>query len=161
VHPDLAYQLGNLWLEVTRAGGAVDFAPDAPELDIRVAANREVIELAAGRLHLLALGQHGRVVGTAFLVPGALAISSHRADIRRLMVTPRLQRRGHGRWLLDAAVAHGRSLGLERLRLSARSGTGLPEFYTACGWTEVGRWPRGIRVAPGDYRDEVHFQREL
>lgn len=161
VHPDLAYQLGNLWLAVTRAGGAVDFPADGPELDIRVAANLEIVEVAAGRAHLLALGQGSEVVGTVFVVPGKLAIAQHRAELRRLMVAPRLQRRGCGARLLDAAVAHARSLRMERLRLSARSGTGLPEFYTARGFSEVGRWPNGLLVGPGDYRDEVLFQREL
>jgi GNAT superfamily N-acetyltransferase len=72
-----------------------------------------------------------------------------------------LHRRGCGQRLLDAAVAHARSLRLEALRLSARLGTGLPEFYAARGWTEVGRWPGGVRLAPGDDRDEVLFQRVL
>jgi GNAT superfamily N-acetyltransferase len=161
VHWDLAYQLGNLWLAVTRAGGAVDFPPDGPELDVRVAANLEVVEVAAGRAHLLALGQGDEMVGTVFVVPGKLAISRHRAEVRRLMVAPRLQGRGCGGRLLDAAVAHARSMRMERLRLSCRSGTGLPEFYAAQGWTEVGRWPDGLLIAPGDYRDEVLFQREL
>lgn len=161
VHGELAYQLGNLWLAVTRAGGAVDFVPDTPELDVRVAANRAVAEVRSGLAHLLALGQGPELVGTVFVVPGALTVGRHRGDVRRLMVLPRLQGRGGGGRLLDAAVTHARSLRLDRLRLSARSGTGLPEYYAARGWTEVGRWPGAVRLAPGEDRDEVLFQRLL
>jgi len=40
---------------------------------------------------------------------------------------------------------------LERLLLSVHSGTGLEGCYAARGWTEVGRWPGCVRVAPGDH----------
>ena len=46
-------------------------------------------------------------------------------------------------------------MGLEQLHLAAGGGAGLEEFYRRLGWTEVGRWPEALRLAPGDDRDEV------
>jgi hypothetical protein len=50
-------------------------------------------------------------------------------------------------------IARGR--GWEFLHLTARGGTGLDDFYRNLGYTEVGRLPGAIRVAPGDDRDEI------
>lgn len=49
--------------------------------------------------------------------------------------------------LIDAAA-------LEQLRLAARAGVGLEDFYGRLGWKEIGRWPGALRPAPGDDRDE-------
>lgn len=49
----------------------------------------------------------------------------------------------------------GGELGLEQLRLAARGGEGLEDFYGRLGWREVGRWPGALRLAPHDTRDEV------
>ena len=44
---------------------------------------------------------------------------------------------------------------LEFLHLGARGGTGVDAFYRGLGYTEVGRVPGAIRVAPGDDREEI------
>jgi GNAT superfamily N-acetyltransferase len=147
---------------VTRAGGAVGFPPDAPEADIRAVAESTVAEVRAGTLHLLALHTPAKdLVGTVFLQPGRGPVVAHRATVIRLMVRPDLQGRGLGGRLLEAAVDRAAELGLAQLVLSARGGTGLPEWYAARGWAEVGRFPAALRLGPGDVRDEHWFQREV
>ena len=161
VHRGLADALGTLWVAVSRAGGAVDFTEHVAESTVRAAAEAAVREVDAGTTDLLALGLGQSVVGTVFVTPGVQAVIAHRGVVGRLMVHPTLWGQGWGARLLDAAVSHARSMRLEQLLLSARSGTGLPEYYAARGWTEVGRWPRAVRVDTDDYRDEVWFQRLL
>lgn len=46
-------------------------------------------------------------------------------------------------------------MGLEQLRLAARGGVGLEEFYGRLGWREIGRWPGALRLAADDDRDEI------
>ncbi|GHE13986.1 hypothetical protein GCM10010339_83010 [Streptomyces alanosinicus] len=46
-------------------------------------------------------------------------------------------------------------MGPEQLRLAARGGAGLEQFYGRLGWKEIGRWPEALRLAVGDDRDEV------
>ncbi|GAA1846850.1 hypothetical protein GCM10009836_28020 [Pseudonocardia ailaonensis] len=101
------------------------------------------------------------LAGVVFLQPGVGPVVAHRATVLRLMVHPDRQGEGFGARLLSAAGDRARSLGLEQLILSARGGTGLPELYRHLGWTEVGRFPRALRVGPGDVRDEHWFQLEL
>ena len=54
-----------------------------------------------------------------------------------------------------------RRRGWEFLSLTARGGTGVDAFYRGLGYTEVGRLPGAIRVAPGDDRDEILLTRRL
>ena len=51
--------------------------------------------------------------------------------------------------------------GVELLHLTCRGGLGLERFYAKCGYTEVGRIPRMLRVAADDYRDEIHMALSL
>ena len=75
-----------------------------------------------------------------------------------VMVHPGHQGNGYGRALMAAAEKAARSLrGIEAIRLTCRGGTGVDDFYARCGYKEVGRVPGGIRVAPGDDRDDVYM----
>ncbi|GAA0949113.1 GNAT family N-acetyltransferase [Pseudonocardia zijingensis] len=160
VGPHTAISLGTLWTAVTRAGGAVGFAADAPEQDIREAAEQAIEDVRAGGAQLFVLEDGDELVGAVFLRRGAKATTRHRADVVRLMVHPDLQGRGWGKALLDAVVAHATAIGLEQLLLSARGGTGLPDFYTKQGWTQVGLFPDALRIGD-ELRDEHWFQLRL
>lgn len=155
---DMGAALAALWLAVSREGGAVGFMPDAPEHDVLAAAEHVVREVRAGHEKMIVIDRDATLVGAVFLRRGHGPIVEHRADLLRLMVHPDLQGAGWGTRLLEAAVAHAEELGLQQLLLSARGGTRLPEFYAKHGWTEVGRWPRALRVGPDDLRDEIWFQ---
>lgn len=157
--PGTVAALTALWIDVTRAGGAVGFTPDSADDEIAVAARDVVDEVRAGRQELVTAGDP--LVGAVFLRPGVGPRVAHRADVLRLMVHPDRQGEGLGRALLDAAVARARELGLEQLLLSARGGTALPAFYTRLGWTEVGVFPAALDLGPGDRRDEHWFQLRL
>jgi GNAT superfamily N-acetyltransferase len=161
VGPATAISLGTLWTAVTRAGGAVGFAADAPEEDIRASAEQAVEDVRVGREQLFALDARGELAGVVFLRRGPKATVQHRADVVRLMVHPDLQGRGWGKALLDAVVAHATTIGLEQLLLSTRGGTSLPEFYVKQGWTQVGLFPDALRIGPDDLRDEHWFQLRL
>jgi acetyltransferase len=163
VRPGTASALAALWLAVTRAGGAVGFVPDSSEDEVRAAAEAAVADVRDGRAEMLALSAGEELAGAVFLRRRVGPRVAHRADVVRLMVHPDQQGRGYGKALLDAAVAHATTLGLEQLLLSARGGTGLPDFYTGQGWTQVGLFPGALRLGPGpdDLRDEHWFQMRL
>ncbi|ODU01556.1 MAG: hypothetical protein ABS81_20420 [Pseudonocardia sp. SCN 72-86] len=158
--PDLAEAFASLWVEVTRAGGAVGFPADAPEADIRALAARTVDDVRAGVLTMVVAGEPTRPLGVVFLRPGAGTVVSHRAEMIRLMVAPDAQGSGLGTMLVDAAIRLAGDLGLDQLLASARGGTGLPGFYVARGWTEVGCFPAALRVGD-ELRDEHWLQFRL
>jgi GNAT superfamily N-acetyltransferase len=155
-------ELAQLWLRVSEAGGSVGFGTVVERDEVERAAERVADDVGAGRTPLLALRDGGgRLVGVVRLERGGDPVVAHRAMLKLLMVDPELQGQGWGTRLADACLDLARSMGIEQVYLSARSRTGLEEYYTKLGWREVGRFPGGVRVAPGDDREEVWYLRDL
>ena len=81
---------------------------------------------------------------------------AHWGAISHLQTLPPLRGQGIGSALMIWARQVAREeMGLEQLRLAARSGMGLERFYARLGWREIGRWPGALRLAPDDDRDEI------
>jgi GNAT superfamily N-acetyltransferase len=154
----LRREVVNLWVLVTNAGGAVGFLPPTSAATVRPVANRMFRDVATGAQHLLVAHDGDNLQGWVVLEMNAAPLISHWAWFKRLMVRPSLQGSGVGRQLHTAAIAHARSLGLEQLYLTCRSGTGLAEFYARLGWEEVGVMPDNLRLADGSYRDEIYMR---
>ena len=153
-----AGELADLWYRVSAAGGSVGFGTTVDRTEVERAAERVAGDVAVGRTPLLTLrDDDGRLMGVVRLERGSDPVVAHRAMLKLLMIDPELQGQGWGTRLVDGCVALARDLGIEQLYLSCRGRTGLEEYYTKLGWTEVGRYPGGVRVAPGDDRDEVWF----
>lgn len=159
--PGLDAELLELWVGVTRAGGAVGFVVDSPVELVEAAAAATMADVRDGRLHGVGLEQDRRLVGVGFLAAQSAPVCAHRATVVRLMVDPDLQRGGHGSRLLAGLVARARGLGFTILLLGARGGTGAAEFYQRNGWTECGRVARSLRVdrpdGGVDWRDDISF----
>ncbi len=103
----------------------------------------------------------GRLVGWAWWVRVPNPLLHHGRWLCRVMVDPARQRRGLGRLLMAGMHRLAREDGVELLQLGVRSGSGASAFYAQCGYTEVGRIPGAIRVAPGDDRDDVTMARRV
>ena len=155
--PELRAGIGALWADVSNAGGAVGFTPPVTADDIRPELIKLLAAVADGRARLL-VGRNddGSPVATALLTYNAVRIMRHWCWVHTVMVHPALQGRGLGRELMAAVAAEARETeGVESLRLTCRGGLGLEDFYASCGYREVGRVPRAIKVAGDDYRDDV------
>ncbi|KUL34713.1 acetyltransferase [Streptomyces sp. NRRL F-4489] len=152
-----------LWAEVTNAGGAVGYVPPVTPEDIRPELLRRLAALAEGRDRLIAgRDAEGRVVATAFLTRNEHPLYPHWLWVYTVMVHPSLHGRGVGRALMAAVAGTARAMdGIIGLRLTCRGGTGLSRFYESCGYREIGRAPRAIRLGPGDYRDDVTMWLDL
>lgn len=128
--------------------------------DVGPVLDRFLAAVEDGSSALVVLGPD-QPVGFAFLETPYKPYMRHWATVSSVMVDPARQGRGLGRALMDAVTDAARAEGLEALRLSARGGLGLEEFYGRVGYVEIGRYPAAIRVAPGDDRDEAIFWRSL
>lgn len=88
----------------------------------------------------------GEVVGCVGL-DTSVARSPGCAELRRMAVSAKLQRRGIGKMLLEAALAHARSHGITAIWLSTsghqRSAVGIYEKF---GWKNMG--PTILKMAP-------------
>lgn len=154
--PAAALELATCWMTVTNSGGAVGFPfPPVTLDDVTPAADELVAGLDPGHSRLLLARVGGVLAGWLNLTRNRAPQVSHWGEIKRLQTHPDFRGRGIGVVLMERARQVARDeMGLEQLRLAARGGEGLENFYARLGWKEIGRWPNGLRVHLGD-RDEV------
>jgi RimJ/RimL family protein N-acetyltransferase/GNAT superfamily N-acetyltransferase len=154
----------DLWVRVNDAGGSVGFLPGAARRDVAAALDRHLDDVHERRSLLCVLREPGGpLLGLGFWEHSRGFPYDHVAGLKRLMVDPAAQGRNLGRLLLGGMVGIARRElpWVELLRLDYRDGLGLGEFYARAGWTEVGRLPRGLRLRPNDYRDDVAMARRV
>ena len=152
----------DLWQRVNDAGGSVGFTPGAPRSQVEAALRRHEDEMAAGLAFLGVLRDpSGALLGLGWWTRSRTPLLAHTRWLYRLMVDPSQQGRNLGRILMGGLHRLARSDGAELLTLDYRSGSGVGAFYARCGYTEVGRIPGAIRVAPGDDRDDVIMTRRV
>ncbi|WP_308408789.1 GNAT family N-acetyltransferase [Streptomyces sp. AC627_RSS907] len=148
------------WAAVINAGGAVvpmDCPlPPVTEAALRPAVERITRDLSPQRSRLLLATVDGALAGWLLLSREQHPLVAHCGTVNHVQTDVRFRGRGVGATLMRHAAGVARDeMGLERLRLTVRSGLGIEDFYRRAGWTEVGRWPGALRVAPGDDRDEI------
>ena len=151
----LRRELLTCWTDVTNAGGSVGFVPPVTEDDVEPVLDRLLDGVHSGRHVLALLTAGGETAGFASLVGSSSPLRRHWATVLRVQVHPSRQGHGLGRVLMGGVHEIARARGWEFLRLTARGGTGVDAFYRGLGYTEVGRVPGAIRVAPGDDREEI------
>ncbi|WP_097196686.1 GNAT family N-acetyltransferase [Blastococcus aggregatus] len=149
------------WVDVTNAGGAVGFVPPVTAADVAPVLDRLLDGITSGRDVLCVLTVDGATAGFAALVGSSSPLRRHWGTVLRVQVHPSRQGTGLGRALMEGVhrIAAGR--GWEFVSLTARGGTGVDAFYRGLGYTEAGRLPGAVRVAPGDDRDEILLARPL
>lgn len=156
----LRRELSACWATVVNAGGAV-IPPDCPlppvtPADVEAAVDRLADALAPERCRLLTATLDGALAGWLVVRREAHPLEKHCGVVNHVQTQVHLQGLGIGAALMRQVRHVAREeMGLERLKLTARAGLGLEHFYRRAGWTEVGRWPGVLRLAPGDDRDEI------
>ncbi|GAA1976878.1 GNAT family N-acetyltransferase [Catenulispora subtropica] len=157
----LRARLVDAWVDATNAGGAVGFV--APVR--REAVDAKAFQGFNAGLDLLLVGSEapdGDPVAFLVVADHRFALKDHVRILKTVVVHPKHQGKGYGVELMREAERVARTLdGVELLHLTCRGGLGLERFYAKCGYTEVGRIPRMLRVAADDYRDEVHMALSL
>ncbi|MFB7586350.1 GNAT family N-acetyltransferase [Streptomyces sp. NPDC056169] len=153
----LATALTACWIEVSDAGGAAGFPfPPVDPAEVAAAVDRIVTGLDPGHSRLVVATVGGAVAGWLNLRRDPHPLVAHWGTLHHVQTRLHVRGRGIGAALVRQARVIARDeMGLEQLRLAARGGVGLEEFYGRLGWQEIGRWPGALRLAPDDDRDEV------
>lgn len=162
-HPEIADSLRaglvDIWTEATNAGGAIGFVAPVEREAVDAKAFRN---FAAGKDLLLVGFEAGEPAAFLVVVDHQFSLMDHARLLKTVVVHPKHQGKGYGTELLREAERVARTLdGVEMLHLTCRGGLGLEHFYSKCGYTEVGRIPRLLRVGADDYRDEIHMALSL
>jgi GNAT superfamily N-acetyltransferase len=161
VDDTLRAELLACWVDVTNAGGAVGFVPPVTDADVAPVLDRLLGSITSGRDALCLLTVDGATAGFAALVGSSSPLRRHWGTVLRVQVHPSRQGTGLGRALMEGVHRIAAERGWEFVSLTARGGTGVDGFYRGLGYTEVGRLPGAVRVAPGDDRDEILLARRL
>ncbi|MEU3405886.1 GNAT family N-acetyltransferase [Streptomyces sp. NPDC006670] len=160
ITPELREELADCWEEVVNSGGAV-IAAEFPLPPVRRSHVAPVVDGLVRALdprlaRLLVATVGGSLAGWLVIRRDGHPLVAHRGTVNHVQTLPRLRGRGIGTALMNRVPDIAREgMGLERLAIAVRGGLGLEAFYGRLGWTEVGRWPGALRVAPGDDRDEI------
>lgn len=159
---DLREAALDLWCRVNDAGGAVGFLQGAPRSQVAAALADHEAEMANGSAFAGTMrAPEGDLLGLAWWRRSRSSLLAHRLSAYRVMTHPDHRGRNLGRILMSGLHRLAREDGAELVTVDYRSGTGVGEFYSRCGYSEVGRVPGTIRVAPGDDRDSVVMARRL
>lgn len=158
---DLRDRIVALWVEVTNAGGAVGFVGPTDAATVRPVAEAAFAGVESGLDRLLIQVDGAELTGLLFVTDNRFPLKAHWRVLKRVMVTPRGQGRGLGSALMREAERIGRAMSLAALQVTVRAGAGTEKFYARLGYTEVGRVPGALRVAPGDDRDEIYMWLDL
>jgi ribosomal protein S18 acetylase RimI-like enzyme len=106
------------------------------------------------------VAQNGiEIVGHAMLDPLRLSACRHVVHLT-IVVHPGSQGKGVGKVLLGELIRWAKTTTtVEKIELHVRSSNTVAlDFYRKFGFTEIGRWTRRIKVAPGQYLDDVAME---
>jgi ribosomal protein S18 acetylase RimI-like enzyme len=102
-------------------------------------------------------GDGGALVGVASLRRGTSLKTRHRAGVWGMYVAVEAQGRGVGRALMDALIAHARTLGgVERLTLGVEAGNGAARaLYHSLGFVTYGVEPQAYKLGDQYWDSEM------
>ncbi len=106
--------------------------------------------LARGKRILLVARLGGEIVGTGQLNIDTMPNQAHRADVMKVLVHPRHQRKGIGRALMNELEHIAAGLGRTLLTLDTVAGDKAEPLYLSLGYQIAGRIPCYARAARRD-----------
>ncbi|MCY0093153.1 GNAT family N-acetyltransferase [Hoeflea ulvae] len=98
-------------------------------------------EVRAGRRRLLVARLGGETVGSVQLIIALPPNQPHRCEVAKMMVAPRVRRRGIGRALMQALDAEARAAGKSLITLDTKTGDKAEPLYLAAGFRTAGMIP--------------------
>jgi ribosomal protein S18 acetylase RimI-like enzyme len=106
--------------------------------------------LARGKRILLVARLGDEIAGTGQLNVDTMPNQVHRADVMKVLVHPRYQRKGIGRALMNELERIAVGLGRTLLTLDTVAGDKAEPLYLSLGYQIAGRIPRYARAAKRD-----------
>lgn len=159
--PQLVNSLTELLRDAVDADASVGFLPPLALAEGRQFWQEVGAAVATGSTLLLIAEENNQLVGTVQLVLATKPNGRHRAEIAKLLVHSRAQRRGIGRQLMLAVEALARQHDRSTLVLDTLQGAGSEHLYQALGYVAVGAIPQFARVPDGSLAATVVYYKLL
>lgn len=141
------------WVELladaVASGGGLGFLPPVARDEAEAYFRDVAAEISSGARVVLAARVEGVLAGGAQLDLCQRPNGLHRAEVQKVMVHRRFQRRGVGRALLRAVDEVALERGRTTLHLDTFAHQGARRLYEACGWVHAGDVPAFARTAEG------------
>jgi GNAT superfamily N-acetyltransferase len=150
-------RLTELLMACVNAGDTLSFLPPLSVETARAFWRKASSEVALGGRALLGAWLEGALVGTVQLDLATPPNAPHRAEVMKLLVDPKLRRRGVGGALLQRAEQAARGVGRRLLVTEVAAGGVLEKLLRELGWQEAGRIPGHVLDADKQPRDTLIF----
>lgn len=137
----LVPSLCTLLIGCVRGGASLEFLATVTVDDADRYWNGALARVAAGQQIMVVASEDGEVVGTVSLVLASQQNQQHRAEIPKLLVDPRVRRRGIANQLMETVEAQAWSRDRTLLVLDTVTGSEASHLYEARGWNRVGEIP--------------------
>lgn len=158
--PQIA-ELTRILVDCVAAGASVSFMHPLPPERAAEFWRGVATDAAAGKRVLLVAQDASGICGTVQLVLALPENQPHRADLVKLLVSPRARRRGLGAALLRAAETAARDCGKTLLVLDAVTGGDGARLYERLGWVRAGDIPGYALLPHGGLCSTTYYYRAL
>ena len=133
--------LSDMLVAVVASGASVSFMHPVTAERAQAFWRGVALGVEAGDRALLVAEEAGHVVGTVQLLWKLPENQPHRAEVAKLMVHPRTQKRGIGAALMHAIEVEARAARKTLLVLDTETGGPAEKLYARLGWQLCGRIP--------------------
>ncbi|WP_127529556.1 GNAT family N-acetyltransferase [Paenibacillus kobensis] len=150
-------ELAQLLVDVVEDGASVGFLPP---LSLTEAADywRSAID---PDVSLIIATVDNHVAGTVQVQYSVKANGAHRAEIAKLMTSPKYRRRGIARALMQEAERIAKERGISLLVLDTREGDPSNKLYQSMGYVAAGSIPEYARSADGGLHATNFYYKKL
>jgi GNAT superfamily N-acetyltransferase len=132
--PDLAAMM----VAAVAGGASIGFMAGFDQAEALAWWQARAVAAARGELLILVAIDDEGAAGTVSLVPANMPNQLHRADVAKMLVAPRCQRRGVGAALLAAVEREALAMARTTLVLDTITGSAAARLYERGGWDRVG-----------------------
>jgi ribosomal protein S18 acetylase RimI-like enzyme len=141
--------LVEILLECVRDGASIGFLSELTHDQALEYWQKVSLRFSHSELLVLAAFVDGELAGTVQLIFSPQPNQPHRADIAKLLVSPRYRRLGIASALMQKIEEVASSEGRDLLVLDTLTGTGAELLYLGLGWTKIGEIPRYALLPEG------------
>jgi GNAT superfamily N-acetyltransferase len=154
-------RLADILIDAVEGGASINFLLPFERQAALAYWDRIIAAIAAGQIHLFAIEDPDRIIGTVQLVPAPQPNQAHRADIAKLLVARSARRKGLGQVLMKHVEEKARPLGRTLLTLETETGGPAEALYRGMGYQPFGVVPHHARRPNGQLADTIFFFKHL